>query len=196
MFKDSLLLLYIFVAAVSAIVVLGTAAVLFFWMRRRAGIKRSLNLKLLLVRLPMAPPNEESAKIERVKEKIAVMEQLYASLAGLKSKGLFSSKPWMAFEMTVPAKDTELSFYAAVPRQFSDSVEKLIYAYYPDASVANVPDYNIFNEAGKVAASTASLTDGRVLPIRTYKVLEADPLKGISSLFGNGHIEKFFEYRK
>ncbi|MBI2054879.1 MAG: type IV secretion system DNA-binding domain-containing protein [Candidatus Sungbacteria bacterium] len=183
MFKDSLFLLYLFVAAISVIVVLGAAAILFFWMRRRAEIKRSLNLKLLMVRLPMATPSEESAKIERVKEKIAVMEQLYASLAGLKSKSLFSPKPWMAFEMTVPAKDTELSFYAAVPRKFADSVEKLIYAYYPDASVANVPDYNIFTDDGKVAASAASLTSGQVLPIRTYKALEADPMKGISSLF-------------
>lgn len=160
----------------------GIAAFLFFWLKRRFQIRRSLNLRLLLVRLPLAEVKEnDPGGVERLREKISVMEQFYASLAALQG-GWFSPRPWMALEMTVPAKDVELSFYAAVPRKNAGAVEKLIHAYYPDASIEPSEDYNIFTPQGKVAASVGRLRSG-FLPAKTYRNLETDPLKAFTSVF-------------
>lgn len=162
----------------------GLGIFLFFWMRRKLAIQRALNLRLLLVRLPLAEPKTgEEASIERMREKIAVMEQLYTSFAGLRQKSWFSPGPWMAAELTVPAKDVELSFYIAVPGGLLDSAEKLVHAYYPDASVETTPDYNIFTPEGKVAVSIAELAVDELLPIKTYRATETDPLKAIASVF-------------
>lgn len=179
--------LWFYTIAILAIACIGFGLFLFFWARRKLQIQRALNLVLLLVRLPLAETKPEDAGAERLREKIAVMEQLYASFAGLKGgswfRALTDGRPWLAFEMTVPAKDVELSFYAAVPRKFAESVEKLIHAYYPDASVERAPDYNIFAPEGNAAVSVAELAEDEILPIRTYKSLDADPLKAIASVF-------------
>ena len=181
--NDSLLLLYIYVAAVLALVLALGGTVLFYWHKRSWQIRRAMNLSLLLVRLPNVREKEGEGGTERTREKIAVMEQLYASLAGFKSKGLFSGHPWLAFELTVPAEGAEVSFYVAAPRKYSDTVEKLVHAYYPDAAIERSPDYNIFSPEGSTAMSYATLTDGQLLPLRTYRTLETDPLKAITSVF-------------
>ena len=181
---DSLLLLYLYVIAVFLIFAVLGGGFFILWFKRRKQIGKAMNLALFTVRLPMlAPGGESEGGIERLREKIAVMEQLYVGLGGFKGKGFFSGKPWIAFELTVPAKGTELSFYIAAPRYAADTVEKLVHAYYPDAAVERSPDYNIFSPEGKAAMSRALLAEGQLLPLRTYRSLEADPLKAVTSVF-------------
>ncbi len=185
--NDPLFFLYLYTFGVFAIVFLIGGWILWRWFRRRQEIRRAMNLALLSVRLPMAAAGDEANSLERIREKISVMDQFYAGLSALKGGGIFSGSPWVAFEITVPARSTELSFYVAVPRKSADAAEKLVHAYYPDADVLRISDYNIFTPNGSVAISRAALLEGQLLPIRSYKSLETDPLKAITSVFTKLH---------
>ncbi len=152
--------------------------------RRRGLISRSLNLELLLVRFVRQPPQELS--LQQVREKIALMEQFYAHLEGLRDswwRTLLYGKPVFALELTIPHVGDELSFYVAVPRRLATAVEKIIQGNFPDVYVEQSRDYNIFNPAGAAAGARMILKESPYLPFRTYQKLEGDPLKNLTNVF-------------
>lgn len=180
--SNPLLPLVLFTAALVLIVLGGGGAFLLYWIKQKNAVRKALNLVLITVRLPILD-RDDTLTADRIRERIGIMEQLYAGLGALKSSGWFSARPWIAFEMTVPAKDAELSFYIAVPRALADTTEKLVHAYYPDAAVERTKDYNIFTPRGVVLLSQAEFKEKGALPIKTYKTLETDPLKAVTSVF-------------
>src|SRR3989344_5257931 len=100
--NDSLILLSIYI---SGIFLLAAAmAVMLLWRgtQRRREIGKAMNLGLLAVRLPLAVAGkEETTSVDRMREKIAVMDQLYASFTSWKSNGFFAAKPWLACALSV-----------------------------------------------------------------------------------------------
>src|SRR5207302_624365 len=139
---------------------LGILATGFWWLlkqtTKRDEIWRSLNLLLFLVRLPKEPNLQGELTEEQIDERIAVMENVYASLASVHDSWWNSftyGKPSFALEITTPHIGEEISFYAAVPKRFGQSFEKIIHANFPHASVEHVKDYNIFNPDGVTVAS-------------------------------------------
>src|SRR3990167_5280271 len=78
---------------------------------RRGLISRSLNMELLLVRFAPIQPTEREG-IQQIREKIALMEQLYANLYEVHDswwRTFVYGKPAFSLELTVPAKGEELS---------------------------------------------------------------------------------------
>lgn len=154
-------------------------------LRARGLITRSLNLELLLVRfVPVGIVEEKN--LQQLREKIALMEQLYTSLHGIKDsawRSFFYGKRVFALELTVPHVGEELSFYVAVPRKRTASVEKIIQGIFPEAHVEVSRDYNIFNPKGAVVGAGVELKNNKVYPIRSYQKLEGDPIKGITNVF-------------
>ena len=188
--NDSLILLSIYISGIFFLAVAMAGMLLWRGTQRRREIGKAMNLGLLAVRLPLAVAGkEETASVERMREKIAVMEQLYSSFSSWKPKSFFAAKPWLACELAVSASGNELAFYIAAPRQSADGMEKLVHAYYPDAIVEHTNDYNIFSPTGQVAYSSASLKNGQLLSLRTYRNLESDPLRAIASVFTKLHSE-------
>lgn len=180
--SNPLLPLALFTGVLLLLLLGGGGAFLYYWLRQKNAVRKALNLVLITVRLPILD-RDDTLTSDRIRERIGVMEQLYAGLGALKSGGWFSARPWIAFEMTVPAKDAELSFYIAVPRALADTAEKLVHAYYPDAAVERTKDYNIFTPRGAVVFSQATFREKGALPIKTYRTLETDPLKAVTSVF-------------
>ncbi len=152
----------------------------------RAGMtSRSLNLQLLAVRF-MPVPAEKELSIQQIREKIALMEQMFSHLHGINDSWftiLLYGRPIFALELTIPSVGEEISFFVAVPRRFLKSVEKIIQGIFPDAHVEESRDYNIFNPEGATAASVISFSRGRFYPIRTYQKLEGDPMKAVTNVF-------------
>lgn len=167
------------------IFLIGAGAAGFFYFPRekfKNSIVRSLNMKLLLITLPPAVSKDEK-KTE--KEIISIMDQLYSALLVVKkakTKWLMP-KPYIALEMAVPQVGEELHFYLACPWQISEAVSKQIYSYYPTAKVEEIKDYTIFQPGGASALLVLSLSKSQFFPFKTYKELEADPLKEISNAF-------------
>ena len=171
------------------ILLAGIAGVFFLrvMLRRRGIISRSLNLVLLAVRLPLVPQegNAEPSQAQ-TRERIALMEQLYANLHEIRDSGIrsfFYGKPVFALELTVPHIGEEMIFYLAVPRRLSAAVEKAVQGIFPDAAVERAKDYNIFNPQGAAAGAAVTLARNRFYPIRTYQKLETDPMRELTNVF-------------
>jgi len=143
-------------------------------------LTRSLNMALLFIALPKASTNEKEKK--NFKELISVMEQFYTSLSNFREKGMKTflyGRPTLSMEMAVQHVGEEICFYLACPRRFVDILEKQIHGFFPAADVRLADDFNIFNPQGVSLGSSLVLYRDRVLPIRTYQLMEADPLNEI-----------------
>lgn len=150
--------------------------------RARGLVSRSLNMKLLSVALPRLDKAKES---KPEKEIIAIAEQFYASISTFKIKGFINNflygNPSLVFELAVSHIGEQIQFYVAVPRRYEDILQKTIHSFYPDASVEQTDDYNIFNPEGRAVGAFFKLTKDSVLPFKTYKKLETDPLQAIAN---------------
>lgn len=173
----------VFVSAVAlGLIVLFLRTVL----KRRILLTRSLNLELLAVRFPGVQGGEQQTNVAQMREKIALMDQLYANLHMVRDKwwrAALWGKPSFALELAVPHVGEELSFFIAMPRRLSPAVEKVIQGIFPDAQVERARDYNIFNPEGKSVGSFLMLKTNRFYPIRTYQKLEGDSMKAITNVF-------------
>ena len=175
---------FIFLLLILATVII--ALVVVRSMLLRAGlVTRALNLQLIAVRFAPAALEKELS-VQQIREKIALMEQFYAHLHGIKDSWLsvlLYGRPVFALELTIPSEGEEISFFVAMPRRFVASVEKIIQGIFPDAHVEESRDYNVFNPYGAAVASNVSFARGRYYPIRTYQKLESDPMKAMTNVF-------------
>lgn len=172
-------LIYI-VSGLIILLVLGLAMILFVEKRRGRGlIIRALNMSLFLIRIPKE--TKEDLSSEEKKNRIAVMEQFLSSLGALHEKNSIYGQPYIVLEMAVPFSGTEISFYMSVPKKYETFLEKQVYGFYPKAIVQKVDDYNIFNPNGVSAGGFLKLEKNSILPIKTYRELEVDPLENISN---------------
>jgi len=149
--------------------------------RTKGSLARSLDMTLLSFMLPRFAPQGQGQQDD--KKLIAVMEQLYASLATLGTKGwnkFVYGNPYIALEMGVHHIGEQIHFYAAVPAKFADNFEKQVTGVFPAAQVQRSPDYSIFNPQGFTAGGYLTLKAESILPFQTYTDLPSDPLGSIA----------------
>lgn len=154
---------------------IGTAVLAVFWglrYSRHARLRKSLDMRLLLVRLPAIRESKEGKK-DALSE-IAFSSQLFSLLAK-------AAAP-VVFEIAVHHVGEEVAFYVAVPEKVLEFASKQIQGLWPSALVERAPDdYSIFNPQGDVAAAVVRLKRNFALPIRTYVEAQLDtfaPLLG------------------
>ncbi len=151
--------------------------------RYRGKITRSLNMALFLIKMPLE--TKEDIPGEERKNRIGIMEQFLASLASLKERDYIKQaiygQPCIILEMAVPFVGLEICFYLAAPKKYETFFEKQIFGFYPNATVERIEDYNIFNPDGQSAGGFFTLAQKNVLPIKTYRSLEVDPLENIAN---------------
>jgi len=183
---------------VLSIIATGVVLLLFFyairaWVfskkRRQKMLARALNMKLYRVLLPeRATTNDDESKSSHESQEDAyrTMEQLYAAFSGLKAKGLMKNYfggPAIAFEVGYPEAGKAASVYAAVPRVFASSFEKLPHSLFPDARVEPSQDYNVMNKDGATVVAEVRLKRDGVWPIKTYSELGQDTFTVLAGTF-------------
>jgi hypothetical protein len=166
------------------LLIIGVIIVLFFDRKRTKGtITRALNMSLFLIKVPLE--TKEDFSVEEKKNRIGVMEQFLTSITSLREKAsfkqIFYGQPFIALEIAIPFIGSEISFYLAVPRSYETFLEKQIYGFYPKATVERIEDYNIFNPEGFSAGGVFVLEKKSILPLKTYRDLEVDPLESIAN---------------
>ncbi|MBU6447416.1 type IV secretion system DNA-binding domain-containing protein [Patescibacteria group bacterium] len=127
------------------------------------------------------PENEQASDPEHQRQLVAVAEQIFTTLseAGYKT-GLFkSTSEYMSFE--IATVDKKISFYINCPQSIKDLVEKQVHAQYPAAQIEEIKGYNPFSKGAAQASAELTLQRRYVYPIRTYKIMESDPLNAITS---------------
>lgn len=186
---DSLFLILIFALAIVSIIS-GAFLVVRSFFGYRAIINRSMNEDLEVIRIAQDKKASENMaqNPEAWKEEIGVMEQLLTSLAQLRDrkmslKNILFGKPTIALEIANPAGEEEIFFYISVPRKYRSSLEKQVHSYFSDAAIDKVEDYTIFSPESKTAIGIVTLSKKDALPIKTYEMMEKDPLSEITTAF-------------
>ncbi|MFH0969519.1 MAG: DUF87 domain-containing protein, partial [Patescibacteria group bacterium] len=165
----------------------------------RAQIKRSVSMDLEVVRVSKIYKKDEEkiagSERDAWKTEIGAMEQLLVTLANIKKnisflKRIFYGHPHISLEIANPSGSEEIFFYISVPKKFRESIEKQVLSFFPNASLEKVPDYTIFHPGNFTSAAILKLKNKFILPIRTYQMMEVDPLNEISNSLSKLNEEK------
>ena len=145
--------------------------------------KISQNWIFFLIKVPKEQKPREGEQAKQARELIAVFEQFLATLYAVykqEIKRKIVGQPHFSLEIT--AKDDEIGFFLATPKEYAEQVQKQIYAFYPSAEISQVKDYRLFEAPPKaLAMAEVDLFKKFVLPIHSYLNFEADPLNALTN---------------
>ncbi|MBI4101166.1 DUF87 domain-containing protein, partial [Candidatus Microgenomates bacterium] len=158
------------------VVVVVVLAWLIWQNRRKVRWVSDTEYALLLIEVPK--DNEKQA---------LSAEQMFASLHGilrpraeLMREGAIQEH--ISFEIV--SADKQIRFYVWTPKHLKDFVEGQIYAQYPTVNIHEVRQDYARAEFENLSINTAELAliNSDVVPIKTFKSFEVDPLAGITAV--------------
>jgi len=147
----------------------------FFFLRKKKNsdlLNKGMNLVLLSVSLPRENDKDEKVPLE---DYLKMVENFFDSLYSFK-------KIFFVFEISVHRTGEEIYFYVAVPRSFSENIQKTILSFWPKAEVIICSDYNIFNPTGFSSGSEIFLAKNSVLPLKSYTEFKTDPISSLTNI--------------
>ena len=155
-----------------------------FFMRRYTDRGTRDDMLVQLIKIPKDKPGDANndLTVQMLQEEIARGETIFASIGGLQAqRGL---KAWFLgrndhYSFEIVAKNKKINFYIITPRSMQRYIEQQVHAYYPDAVIEVVDDYNIFNSNSYVASGSLKTKRKEFLPIKTYKKMDADAMHSI-----------------
>lgn len=172
------------------IVFAGGIAVYISYLRKKHKAELASRLKIYKVLLPKEAGEKKSEQertksLAEIQEDIAVMENLFSAIGGLKPEMNFHSIVYgrhdiFSFEIVV--QKGLIYFYVATPKRYAEYLEEQIHAQFPYAQVDESPDYNIFTFQGNVKAGYLKFRRPNFFPIKTYKKIETDPLNALTNV--------------
>lgn len=173
-----LAIVFLFVSIVS---------VIRWYARKYRTAASSLGMDILRVSVPKDLKGGESSNdtgTQKIHEMISVMETIFSTIGSLKAEHGFMS--WLYgrsdhFSFETVFEHQKIRFYVAVPQRYRHFLEEQIHAQYPDASIEEVPDYNIFTPTGIIMGSYVNFRRSSCFPIKTYAKLESDPLNSLTN---------------
>jgi hypothetical protein len=146
-----------------------------------------LNHKVYLVRLPKEKPEDKNKEdtVQEIREDIAKGETIFASISGLRAQRGF--KAWLKgrddhFSFEVVAHSGKIAFHIAIPPDKTRYLEQRITAYYPEAVIEEIFDYNAFNPKNEVVAGWLMTKKEFVFPLKTYTDMEVDPMNSVINI--------------
>ncbi len=160
---------------------------------RKIILTIALNFKfndnaIYLIRLPKEKPHEKEREeinvVQRLREEIARGETLFKAIGGLRAQRWHNGLAWLFgrsdhFSFEIVANQKLISFYVVAPVKMSRYLEQQIQAYYPEAVMEKVKDYNIFSAQGQIAAAYLKTKRSYIFPLKTYNKMETDPLNSL-----------------
>lgn len=127
-------------------------------------------------------PDEEDVR-KNYQEILSVIEPFYANLNAIFDASIhrnLTGQDHITLEMV--AKNGLISFYVGCPRRIAEYVVKNLHAQYPDAEIKENVDYSIFPDKPlQIEVVNLGFMRRYVLPIKTYKNIENDPLNAITN---------------
>lgn len=151
----------------------------YFSVRDKSG-----NNVIFLVKLPKEKPKDKDKdfNIQQLREEIAQGETIFSSIGGMRAqRGL---RAWFFgrtdnFSFEIVAHKSKISFFVSAPVEKALYLEQQIHAYYPEASVEAVEDYNAFSSQGTVMAGYFKAKRSFIFPFLDYTDMEYDPMNSI-----------------
>lgn len=167
---------------------IAVSGVLLLWYRARVQRKLAGPKILDAVFLEVSVPKEvtagdkEQEAVKEEKEIISVAEQLFTTLSHLEKRSFSNflrGYPTLSFEIVNTGK--KISFFIICPKVLQDLVEKQIHAQYPAAQIDEVLPPRVVLNSQALAASELGLQKKYIFPIKTYKLMESDPLNALTN---------------
>jgi hypothetical protein len=161
---------------------------------RKIILALSLNSKyhehaVYLLRVPKEKPNEKEQQsdvnyVQHLHEQIARAETIFKAVGGLRAQRWHQNFSWLVgradhFSFEIVASQKFISFYVVAPRNMSRYLEQQIQAYYPEAVLEEVADYNVFSPRGQSVAAFLKTKRSFIFPLKTYNKMETDPLESL-----------------
>jgi len=176
------------VILLAVLVSVGLIVVVFRYVRYRMNLDRSFNMVFLDIRVPKKESKEdrevEGEQYSQAKDfkeiSGGVMTQFFESLHSIYTREwykVFTAQEFLSFEIAV--LEGQVHFFVVCPRKLLPIVEKQLTAFYPDAYVEQVEDYNIFKPNSKVVSHYMVFKKDFWLPIKTFQRMNVDPLNTI-----------------
>jgi len=199
--QDQINIILVPVTAILALVSIGSGL---FWFLKsffgmRAHLNRSMNLDLEVIRVSrIFKKKEETATTndrEAWKAEIGAMEQLLTTFTNIKEnvsffQQLIYDNPSIILEIANPCSNEEIFFYISVPRKFREAAEKQVNSYFPNAVLEKVKDYTVFSAGNFTASAVVGLKNKLIaLPVKTYEMMEIDPLNEFTNALSKLHEE-------
>ncbi len=155
-----------------------------YFVRYSSVRSKNSNQLIFLVRLPKEKPKEQERgeSLQQLQEEIAKGETIFASIGGLRAqRGLaawfFGRNDNFSFEIV--SNKNKISFYITAPKEKALYMEQQIHAHYPEASIEEVDDYNIFNAQGHVLAGYLQAKKSFIFPFLDYSEMDSDPMNSL-----------------
>ena len=176
--------------ALIAIIIAFPLGILYFYMywQKKDMIEDVNNLTCMNVSVTkenQKSPTDEQTPIKDFRDLISPMEQLFASLTSVihnKSiiQWLFNTPMHISFELI--SEHGAISLYILCPKKIQQMVERQIYSYFPSAEILLTAPPKVFEkDSPAISGVVFEQAKNFVLPIKTYRNLEADPLSSIST---------------
>ncbi len=163
-----------------------------FILRAFAGRKRSVGIgesarKTFLIRLPKFKTESDVRGEDRVDQKqedISIVETFYSAIGGIAPES--GLRAWFSgrsddIALEIVSHKKAISFYITAKKSAFSFIEQQLHAQYPDAHIEDVEDYNMFSPTGTILGGYLTFKRESILPIKTYKNLENDPLNAITN---------------
>lgn len=185
---------YILESPIQVSLMLLGAYLTIYLIKRTIRFVHHLNQEKARVFLKVTMPREDSAKDKEketekdFREKISIMAQLYRNLHETMELNLINSLKVRLFKHNIftfelVAHEKVMDFFITTPHYYQKIVEKQISSYYPNADIEIMESYELISPGSKVKGFFAFTEKNFWFPIKTYKVVENDPLNDFSSIF-------------
>ncbi len=159
--------------------------------RRLADRSRGEEMVFLQVIVPKKESKEDKESTSEqfssgqdFKEVVGVMDHLFQSLYGVyntRYSRFWKGQDYLSLEYA--ARGGEILFFFVCPRSLAHLVEKQVTSFYPDVTVNEVEDYNIFTPDSHAAAETLLPAEDYSFSFRSYQEMKSDPLNAITNAF-------------
>lgn len=158
-------------------------------MRSKAAQSDLLSLVCMQISLPKQLQKtalEQNEPVKDFKDVISPMEQFFASLSqNIHNSGmtdwLFSTPSHISFEII--SIGNAISFYIICPKAISTQIERNLHSHFPYAEIDyKAPSKMFSKDFPGIAMATFEQSKPFVLPIKTYRYLESDPLSALTTV--------------
>ncbi len=182
-------LLIVLLAFIVVGVIVGISYILRAVFRSQSRSSKAFNRAVLKVLVPKERKSEgqggqvgQDDRLEQIKEEIAITENFFASIAGLRAgRGIMN---WLRgrvdhFSFEIVVHNQQIYFYVDLPVKRRQFFEQQIHAQFPHAQIEEITDYNIFSEKSVIVGSYLTSAQRNEFPFKTYTSQESDPMSGV-----------------
>lgn len=185
--------------------IMALAAAILLLIIRKMILLSALNSKyhdqiVYLLRVPKEKPNEKDQQnsanyVQNLREQISRGETIFKAIGGLRAQRWRQGWSWLLgrtdhFSFEIVANHKFISFYAVASKKMGRYLEQQIQAYYPEALLEEVADYNIFSSHGQIAAGFLKTKRSFIFPLKTFNRMEADPMESLVNVLSKLNVNE------